>query len=179
MTAILRDREWTRADRDALPEDGKRYEILDGALLVTPSPAPGHQIVLMGLIRQLDGACPSHLRLLTAPLDVTLDERTILQPDLLVVRRDRIEDRGVRDRPELAVEILSPSTQRVDRTLKLERYQRAGTPAYWLADPKALTLTAYELVDGDLREVAHVTAGASWTATTPYVVTITPGIWLD
>ena len=85
----------------------------------------------------------------------------------------------MRDRPELAVEILSPSTQRVDRTLKLERYQRAGTPAYWLADPKALTLTAYELVDGDLREVAHVTAGASWTATTPYVVTITPGIWLD
>ena len=59
---------------------------------------------------------------------------------------DRLDHRGVQGRPELAVEILSPSTQRVDRTLKLERYQRAGTPAYWLADPKALTLTAYEPV---------------------------------
>ena len=179
MTAILRGRDWTRADRDALPDDGRRYEVVDGALIVTPSPSPLHQIVLVGLFRQLDRACPAHLILLPAPLDVVLDDRTVVQPDLLVARRDRLDHRGVQGRPELAVEILSPSTQAVDRNLKLDRYQRAQTPGYWLIDPDTLTLTAYELTGGHLRQTAQVTAGETWTATLPYQGTLTPAAWLD
>ncbi len=178
MTAILRGREWTRADRDALPDDGHRYEVLDGALVVTPAPSSGHQIALFGLYRQLFTQCPRHLRVLGAPLDVQMDERSVLQPDLVVARKDRVERQGVRGRPELAVEILSPSTQMVDRNLKLDRYERAGTPAYWLADPDELTLTAYELTEGRFVQVAHV-AGETWTATIPNTVTIAPAAWLD
>ena len=179
MTAILRGRDWSRADRDALPDDGHRYELIDGALVVTPAPAPRHQIALLGLYRQLYAACPDHLRVLAAPVDVTLDERSVVQPDLLVARRDRFDRRGLQGPPELAIEVLSPSTQVVDRNLKLERYERAGTPAYWLADPDALTLTAYELLDGHLRQVAHVTGTDTWTATIPYAVPLTPATWLD
>ncbi len=64
MTAILRGRDWSRADRDALPDDGRRYEVVDGALVVTPSPSTAHQIVVFGLYRQLYQACPGHLRVL-------------------------------------------------------------------------------------------------------------------
>ncbi|QQS02039.1 MAG: Uma2 family endonuclease [Austwickia sp.] len=179
MTAILRGRDWTRDDRDALPDDGHRYEVLDGTLVVTPAPSSAHQIVLFGLYRQLHASCPLHLRVLGAPLDVLLDERTVLQPDLLVARRDRLSPRGLTGPPELAIEILSPSTQTADRTLKRERYERAATPAYWLADPDTLTLTVYELNHGHLRQSAHLTRHDTWTATSPYAATITPAAWLD
>ena len=160
-SSVLRGREWSRADLADLPDDGHRYEVVDGALVVTPSPVFGHQQCQMGLIRQLLSTCPAYLTLLAAPFDVVLDDRTVVQPDLLVARRDRIERRGVRGRPELAVEILSPGSRVVDRNLKFERYERAGTPAYWLADPDELTLTAYELAEGRFVEVAHVTGRES------------------
>ena len=177
-SSVLRGREWSRADLAELPDDGHRYEVVDGALVVTPAPLAAHQDALTGIFRQLLSGSPSGLRVLVAPLDVTLDDRTVVQPDLLVARRDRIERRGVRGRPELAVEILSPGSQVVDRNLKFERYERAGTPAYWLADPDELTLTAYELAEGRFVEVAHVAGRESWTARVPYEVTITPSAWL-
>ena len=178
-STVLRGREWSRTDLAELPDDGHRYEVVDGALVVTPSPTSDHQIVSAGLFGQLLAACPPGYRLLFAPLDIVLSHRDVLQPDLLVARRDRIERRGVRGRPELAVEVLSPGSQVVDRSLKFERYERAGTPAYWLADPEALTLTAYELREGRFELVAEVSGQESWTAAVPYEVTITPGAWLD
>ena len=81
--------------------------------------------------------------------------------------------------PQVVFEILSPGSRVVDRSLKFERYERAGTPAYWLADPDVLTLTAYELREGRFELVAQVSGQEFWTATVPYEVTITPGAWLD
>ncbi len=179
MITIPRDRLWTRDDLEHLPDDGNRYEIIDGALIVSPAPVTRHQIVVLALYRSLHAACPAPHRVLVAPLDVVLGDRDVLIPDVLVARRDQFDRRGLPGRPELAVEILSPSTRRTDRTLKLQRYERAGTPAYWLADPDQLTLTAYELRDGRYEQVAHVTADQTWTARVPYEVTITPGTWLD
>lgn len=184
MTTTPHDRAWTRDDLAALPEDGNRYEILDGALLVTPSPTPYHQLALLGLYDQLKGACPGEFRIAVAPLDVLLDEATVLQPDLLVVRRDQITRTALLGVPALVLEVLSPGTRRVDLTAKLRRYERAGIPAYWIADPDQLTLTAYELAepnasDQRYRQVAHVTGAETWTAHTPYDVAITPSRWLD
>ncbi len=183
MTMYVGDRPWVREDLVRLPDDGNRYEIVDGDLVVTPSPSSAHQFAGLGLYRQLFATCPAHLRVGSAPLDVILDERTVLQPDLFVVQRDHIEPRGVGGRPELAVEVLSPTTERLDRTVKLARYERSGTPSYWLADPVEPSLTAFELRgQGDQRryeQVAHVIGDQSWTAQVPYEATITPARWLD
>ncbi len=179
MSSIVARGGWTRDDLARLPDDGQRYEILDGALVVSPSPVTRHQFVVGGLYRQLFPPCPGHLMVVIAPLDVVLGDRDVLIPDLLVARRDQFDRRGLPGRPELAIEILSPSTRRTDRTVKLKRYERADTPAYWLADPDELTLTAYELRDGRYTRAAHVTADQTWTAHLPYEVTITPATWLD
>lgn len=127
-SSVLRGRAWTGADLAELPEDGHRYEVLDGALVVTPAPLAAHQQALTGIFRQLlaDGA--PDLTVLVAPLDVTLDDRTVVQPDLLVARRAQIERRGLRGRPELAVEILSPGSQVVDRNLKFDGTSGRGLP---------------------------------------------------
>lgn len=63
--------------------------------------------------------------------------------------------------------------------LKRERYERAGTPAYWIVDPDGPSLLACELRDGRYDEVAHVGPGATWTATIPFTVSLTPGVWAD
>lgn len=178
-TTIHDDRVWTRAERDALPEDGRRYELLDGALIVSAAPRPIHQIVVFGLYRQLHASCPKDLIVLGAPLDIDLAEDSLLEPDVLVARRDQFDDAGLRGRPELAVEVMSPSSRRIDRVLKRERFERAGTPAFWLVDPEGPSLTAYELREGRYELAAEVAAGESWTATVPYEVTLTPDNWAD
>ena len=178
-TTIHDDRVWTRDERDALPDERHRYELLDGALIVSAAPRPIHQIVVFGLYNQLYPVCPPHLRVLGAPLDIDLAQDTVLEPDLLVARRDQFDDRGLPGPPELAVEVLSPSSRRIDRVLKRERYERAGTPAYWIVDPDGHRLLACELRDGRYDEVAHVGPGATWTATIPFTVSLTPGVWAD
>ncbi|GAB96410.1 Uma2 family endonuclease [Kineosphaera limosa] len=178
-TTIHDDRVWTRSERDALPDERHRYELLDGALIVSAAPRPIHQIVVFGLYNQLWPACPEHLRILGAPLDIDLSEDSVLEPDLLVARRDQFDDRGLPGRPELAVEVLSPSSRRIDRVLKRERYERAGTPAYWIVDPDELTLTAYELRDARFELAAQVGPQDGWTASVPFEVTLTPGRWAD
>ena len=175
MTSVLDDREWTREERDQLPDDGNRYELIDGALVVTPSPKLPHQRGVGRLYSLLAAACPEHLEVFVAPLDITIDAQTVVQPDVLVARVDQLSDRDVMGAPVLAVEVLSPSTQVVDRNLKLDRYERAETPAYWLLDPERRRLQAYEHDGTRFRLVADVCGDEDWTATVPFTVTITPG----
>jgi Uma2 family endonuclease len=165
---------FTRADLHAMPDDGRRHELVDGTLVVTPSPSARHQEVSLALTVTLWEACPPELRLFYAPFDVALGEETVLQPDLLVAPRADFTDRDLPVAPLLAIEILSPSTRRIDLTLKLARYEAAGTASYWVVDPDELTLTAWELVDGAYVEVAHVTGEEEWAASAPFPVTISP-----
>ncbi|HEY4569973.1 MAG TPA: Uma2 family endonuclease, partial [Kribbella sp.] len=138
----------TRDDLDRLPNDGHRYELVDGALLVTPAPVPRHQVVCAAIYRALFAACPPHLQVLFAPLDVVLTADTVMQPDLLVAPRDAFSERDLQGPPLLAVEVLSPSTRRIDLMLKFSRYEAAGCPAYWVVDPDTPSLIAWELQDG-------------------------------
>jgi Uma2 family endonuclease len=88
MTFVLDDRVWTREERDALPPDGSRHELLDGALIVTPSPGIPHQRMVVRTFPQLLlASCPADLEVFFGPLDVTLASDTVLVPDLLVVRQ--------------------------------------------------------------------------------------------
>ena len=119
----------TYQDYVALPDDGKRYEIHDGELSVTPAPSSLHQIVLFRLAKVLDAHVTARDRglIMVAPLDVILSDKssetTILRPDIIYLDSDRLAAlhmRGVEGAPTLAVEILSPSTAVMDLTRKRE-----------------------------------------------------------
>lgn len=135
-------------DYAALPDDGRRYEILDGELSVTPAPSLDHQIILANLFRILDAHVRTHSLgiVLFAPLDVILADANIVQPDLVYLDNERMSRgsrRGIEGAPTLLVEILSPGTTRVDRGAKRAIYAREGVPFYWIVDPEARTLEVF------------------------------------
>jgi len=182
MEAVMtlpRGRAFTVEDLEEMPDDGNRYELIDGALLVTPAPSVRHQRLSVRLTLVLTDACPAGLWVLAAPLDVVLGDATSVQPDLLVAHRSDFTEKNLPTAPLLAVEILSPSTQLVDLNWKRAKYEQAGVASYWVVDPVALTLTAWELRDGGYVQVAFVEGEESWTATAPYTVTIVPADLLD
>jgi Uma2 family endonuclease len=174
VTTLPRGREFTRADLDRMPDDGNRYELIDGLLVVSPSPTWQHQRVVGRLYRILADACPDDLEVFVAPLDVVLGDDTVVVPDVLVARRADLGERDLRSAPMLVVEVLSPSTARADRWLKWSRYESAGTRSYWIVDPVEMSLTAWDLLDGTYVQVAQVTGDASWTAAHPFPVTVIP-----
>jgi Uma2 family endonuclease len=140
----------TYRDYEALPNDGRRYEIHDGELSVTPAPAPKHQIISLNLVRALIQHVPSVApgQLLYAPLDVILADSTIVQPDVVYLAPDRlhlISRRGIEGPPTLAVEILSPSTRTIDRVTKHRLYARYRVPNLWLIDPDTRVIEAFTL----------------------------------
>jgi Uma2 family endonuclease len=157
MTLLPRSRPLTEADLAAMPDDGHRYELIDGTLVVTPGPSLHHQGVLRQLTVLLLPQVPPGHTLLFAPFDVRLDEYSVLQPDLLVARDEDFDSRRLNGPPVLAVEVLSPSTRRIDLTLKKARYEAAGCAAYWVVDPETPSVTAWHLVAGEYVETARAT----------------------
>lgn len=129
VTTLPQSRPLVRADLETMPDDGHRYELLDGVLLVSPAPRRSHQRAVRGLFRVLDQACPEELELLFAPFDVVLADDTVLEPDLLVAPRSQFTERDLPGPPLLAVEVLSASTRRIDLLLKRDRLQSAGVPS--------------------------------------------------
>ena len=124
----------------AMPEDGHRYEIHGGELVVVPSPLPRHQIVAVELLTRLRAyAGESGGIALIAPLDIVFDEFDVVQPDIVFFRAERRHlvspDAVTRHRPDIAVEVLSPSTAAIDRGRKMRMFARYGVPEYWIVDP--------------------------------------------
>ncbi len=132
------------------PDDGNRYEVIDGELYMTPPPIELHQRGsgnLYGYIWMYLRSNPIG-RVYSAPIGLTLDESNGLQPDIIYIsneRRDIIKERGIEGAPDLVVEVLSPSTEARDRGVKLQRYAAAGVPHYWMLAPRTRTLEAYTL----------------------------------
>ena len=165
--------EWTVDDLDQLPDDGLRYELLDGILLVSPAPTKRHQRAAAQLFRLLAQACPQHLEVFFAPLDWRPDERTSLQPDLLILE-SRDLDAAVGDSMILAVEILSPSTGRKDAVYKRSKYEDSGVAAYWIIDPTIPSILALELVDGHYVIAGEATGDAAVMLEKPFPVMVVP-----
>jgi Uma2 family endonuclease len=151
-----RDHEWTVADLAGLPDDGLRYELVDGVLLVSPAPTNRHQIAVGELYLLLRAASPADVRVMLAPTDYQPTDRRSLQPDLLVARRTDVGDDPISAPLLLAVEVLSPSTRSVDLLLKHGVYAESGVASYWVVDPLVPSVRAWRLVDG-----AYVGAGAA------------------
>ncbi|MBI3824818.1 MAG: Uma2 family endonuclease [Candidatus Rokubacteria bacterium] len=140
----------TYREYEALPADGRRYELHDGELSVTPAPSPQHQIVSrnLGFVLHEHVTARGLGQVLMAPLDVILGETTIVQPDLVYLdsaRAGAISRRGIEGPPTLAVEILSPSTTLTDRVTKSQLYARHGVPHFWLVDPEGRSIEAFVL----------------------------------
>jgi Uma2 family endonuclease len=172
--------EFTVEDLERMPDDGRRYELLDGILLVSPAPGVWHQEVVFALARALYVACPPELHVVIAPFEWRRGRGTALQPDVLVARRDDLlaveEGKFLGKPPVLAVEVFSPSTRRIDRLSKLSAYEEAGVGSYWLVDPDPHTpsLHALDLVDGRYVEVGCPSGEQAWQAQRPFPVTVAP-----
>jgi len=146
-------REWTVEDAWALPEDGKRYEVLDGELFVTPAPRYAHQAAIRRLIVLLDAYVGAHQLgwAQLSPADIVFSPRRLLQPDVFVLPwRAGGEPRSWTDVKSLllAIEVLSPSTARADRHRKRLIYQDQGVPEYWIVDPDARLVERWRPMDG-------------------------------
>ncbi len=147
------DRHWTYEDYCQLPDDGTRYEVIDGRLFVTPAPRLIHQIVLARLYEAFiplrdRGECFTFL----APTDVRVAGCDPVQPDVIVLRRDQrriMQEKYIQGAPALVIEVLSPSNRRHDRITKLQAYARAGIEGYWIADPEDCTLEMFRLSEGN------------------------------
>ncbi|HMR48908.1 MAG TPA: Uma2 family endonuclease [Arachnia sp.] len=172
-------RELTRADLDSMPDDGHRYELIDGLLIVSPGPRYGHQDVLGELYVLIREAASAGLKVLFAPFDVVLAEDTVIQPDLLVAPREAFTEKDLPTAPLLAVEVLSPSTRGVDLLLKKDRLQRAGCAHYWVVDPNEPSIVAWSLVDGVYREVACASGAGVFEVVEPFPVCFSPASLSD
>jgi Uma2 family endonuclease len=170
--------EWTVEDLDRLPDDGLRYELLDGVLVVSPAPAPLHQIVVQALYRALEAESPLDQVIFVAPLDYRRDRTTSAQPDVMAVREEDIEEKHVTRPPLLVVEVLSPSGRGKDLQMKRALYERTGVPSFWVVDPDVPSLTAHELVDGAYVEVVAGAGAEPVSLRHPFPVTIVPAdLW--
>jgi len=159
----------TYDDYCELPNDRNRYEILDGELSVTPAPTTKHQTVLGNLHRLLANYVVANQLgpIFIAPTDLILAPTTVVQPDLIFIGNDRrgiVTERAIEGAPTLAVEILSPTTQRTDRETKAQLYAKYAVPHYWLIDPDQQTLEAYELAGDQYKLVAKAQNAEVFTA---------------
>ena len=135
-------------DYAAIPPDGRRWELLEGDVHVTPAPSPRHQWSSKKLQRQLEDYFEARGlgRVFDAPIDVILTPHDVVQPDLVVVTNlEQISARGIEGPPTLLIEVASPSTVTYDRTTKSQRYAALGVPHLWFLDPEGHRLECFRL----------------------------------
>ena len=201
LAGLARGGVFTWDDLQAIPEDGFRWELVDGQLLVTATPRPRHQLAVGQLLRLFTAACPQDLEVVLSPCDWKISSTTVLVPDLMVVRKDQLDlDEPFTGTPLLVVEVRSPSTAATDQTLKRQQYEQHGAAAYWLVDPggpgtpgldpvgpaggdtagggaapRVPSLTALRLENGAYVEKASVAGTDAYEADFPFPVTVVPG----
>ncbi len=164
----------TYAELQRFPPDGRRYELVEGVLLVTPAPTADHQVFVKNLVIALDAAAGEEHLVVPAPFDFYVSEVTSFQPDIVVALDADVGEARLDCPPLLLVEVGSPSTRLLDLGTKRLAYEAAGVPAYWLVDPDEPSLTVLRLVAGRYQEEAKVTGDEAFQATYPFAVTIVP-----
>jgi len=173
------------ADLQRMPDDGNRYELYDGELHVVPAPVPIHQLVAGRLFEVLRGfSRKSRGQVFFAPFDIVLTDFDVVEPDLIYFGPEaavRISPHEhVRFAPDLAVEVLSPSTARIDRGRKRDLLARHRVPEYWIANPDTRSLEVSLLRGERYGAPVVVRSGEYESVTQPgLVVSIEPlFVWL-
>lgn len=159
----------TYADLLAMPEDNVRRELLDGELVVSPSPVPHHQRVVARLLRALLTHVEQHGgEVFTAPLDTVFTDRRVLQPDVLALRAehaDRVTQRNVTGPPDLAIEVSSPGSRHHDLVRKRAVYEEHGVEGFWFVDLDAERVEVRTLEGGGYGEPRPHRRGATVRST--------------
>lgn len=159
--------EWTYEAWQHLPDDGYRYEVLDGELFMTPPPTIEHQSALLNLVVKMANFVMERRlgKVLTAPCGVRLPGQSVpIQPDIFFVsagRRNIVGKEYVEGAPDLVIEVLSPSNWLYDRREKMQAYQHAGVAEYWIVDPRAQTIDVFALEQDQYTLLAQYASGAS------------------
>jgi Uma2 family endonuclease len=167
---------WTYSEYARFPDDGNRYEVIDGEVLVTPAPTTGHQRILYNLVMLLGPYVEQQgIGWVFFDVDLLFQTGQFLRPDLVVVptaHRDGLTDRGVELAPELIVEIVSPTSASIDRVKKPRRYGDFGVPEYWAVDAHLNAVDVWHYRAG-ATEPERVTERLVWAppgATQPLVI---------
>lgn len=149
VATIDRSKEWTVEDYLQL-EEGLLAQVIDGHLIMSPAPTPRHQLVLGELYTLFKTSLRGEV--FFSPIDLYIDEKNVLQPDLVFIanaNQEIITDRGIEGVPDLVVEVISPSNSFVDRNTKKKKYLEIGIKEYWIVDPANQTLEIYTPEDED------------------------------
>ncbi len=146
----------TYQDYLKMPDDRTRKEIIGGDLYVTAAPSPLHQRVVVRLVSMLSGYVREHAlgEVLVSPIDVVLSQIDVVQPDIIFVAAANahiVGDAAVQGAPDVVIEVLSPSTLKLDRERKMDLYARAGVREYWIVDPDNRTVEMYLPAPGALQ----------------------------
>jgi Uma2 family endonuclease len=150
--------DWTYEAYAALTADGECYEIVQGVLVMSPSPEDIHQDVVGEIFAYLREQIKlKHLgRVFMAPFDVVLSPHDVFQPDVLVVLNEHLErviTQCVMGAPDLVVEVISPRSKLYDRVNKHMAYEQAGIPEYWLVHPHKQSIELFALEQGKYRSL--------------------------
>jgi Uma2 family endonuclease len=159
----------TYEDYAQLPDDGRRYEIIEGVLYVSPSPSMRHQYVVTRLTSLLDHFVHAERlgMVLTAPFDMVLSNFSVVQPDILYISRARrhiLTETNVQGAPDLVVEVISPSSTAMDQTTKRQLYAQYGIPFYWVIHPINRWVRAFELRGTDYAMVSEANGDQTFSA---------------
>ena len=159
-------------------EDENRYELINGELYMAPAPSWEHQESSGNLYSILRAFVLANLlgRVVYSPIDMFLSDEDVFQPDIVFISNERlgiIHSDGIHGAPDLVIEVLSPGTERIDRTLKSERYEMFEVSEYWQANPIAKTILVLRARDGAFERVGLFTEGM--TLETPLL----PGLRVD
>jgi Uma2 family endonuclease len=163
--------EWTYDDYLRLPNDGRRYEIIEGVLYVSPAPKYLHQRIVQVLLRRLGDLAEEKGsgEVIPAPFEIYLSGRNRpIQPDLVYIRAEHLppsDAAGFEGVPDLVVEILSPSSIRRDRFIKFAAYEKAGVPEYWIVDPETRSIEVYVWRNGLYELHVQAVGDAAMTST--------------
>jgi Uma2 family endonuclease len=158
------DADWNRERWEQLPDDGNRYEVIDGVLYMATAPSNFHQWIIRQTVRQLFRQIdePDVGVTLWSPIGLFMPGCDPVQPDIVVIRSsdlDIMHDRRIYGIPALLIEVLSPTNPEADLRIKRDAYARAEVPEYWIVRPAtrdALVCTHPDITMGDYAQVQHV-----------------------
>ena len=158
---LSKKRDLTYWEYTLLPDDGNRYEILEGELQMTPSPKTKHKVVSRNLLVEISLFLKKNKigKVFGAPYDVILSQDNVVEPDIIFISNDNLEiitEDNVQGSPDLLIEILSPSSQDNDRNKKKVIYETYGVKEYWIVDPDLEVVDVYILKDGKFSLNQHL-----------------------